>query len=211
MEVCYTAIIGNYDQLKEPLWIDNKKWRFVCYTTENIQSQNWEIIKIAKEHDSVRQARKIKISSNFAADYSLWIDGSVQVIGNLNEFTQQLKQYDISAMFHPHRKNLIEECAAIIKYKKGNEMIARSQVLKYRLENYHCNDLTATGIVYRKNNNNTQHQAKIWLNEVMTKSHRDQMSFDYSCWKSGISPYKFPYSVINSSVFRHSQHLHKMK
>lgn len=209
--VIYTAIIGNYDILQLPQW-NSPNWHFICFTTEEIHSSNWQVIRLEKEKDQIRQARKIKIMPlQLDYKYSLWVDGNIQVIGNLDEFIEPMKTFDISLMSHPHRSNLQQECDAIIKYKKDEALIVRSQLMQYRIEKYNCNNLSATGILFRKNNSIVNKHAEIWLNEVMTKSHRDQMSFDYACWKTNVTAHKFPFSVIRSRYFNHTPHPHRQR
>jgi len=118
--VCYTCVTKNYDTLQEVLWKDVKNWRFLCFTTENIRSKTWEIIKLKREADPIRQARKIKITSTFDCNYSIYVDGNIRVVGDLNSFVRPLKKYDIALMNHPHRSNLEEEVDAIIKMIRNN-------------------------------------------------------------------------------------------
>ena len=128
------------------------------------------------------------------------------MIGDLNKFVLPLKSYDIALMQHPHRSNLVDEVEAIIKRRKDNEDIVRRQLFMYLLDDYHCNELSATGILFRRNNELTRRHAESWWKEVLTKSYRDQLSFDYCCMQSGIVPYRFPYEVITSETFNYSGH-----
>lgn len=211
MNVCYTAICSSYDELKDPLWIDKNNWRYICFTTQNLNSKVWEIVKIEQQQDSTRQARNIKINSTFDCDFYLWVDANIRIIGDLNSFIEPLKRFDISLMTHPHRRSIVEEMKAIIKYKKDNVKVVQSQILRYQLEGYDKKELAATGILLRKNNDIVKKHAKIWINEVLTKSCRDQLSFYYSCWKTGVVPHLFPYSKIDSDIFKYSLHLNRQK
>jgi len=70
MKVIYTAITGNYDSLTVP--VISEGWKYICYTTEDIKSDVWEIVKVPKEKDSVKQARRIKIVPPFKCECCLW-------------------------------------------------------------------------------------------------------------------------------------------
>lgn len=211
MNVCYTANIDNYDILRPPF--KSKDWKFICFTTLDINSNGWELIKVNRTDNKIKQARCLKIlpAFDFPIERFLWVDANIEIIGDLNQFIEPLQNYDLSLMSHPHRQTLQQEIAAIIKYRKDKESIVRKQLLKYRIEGYHCNELAATGIVLRKYNQLVINQAHIWKNEVISNSHRDQMSFNYSCWKSKLKPHYFPYNEINGQFFKYHLHPHKIK
>ena len=59
----YTGIIGDYDQLKEPLFT-SENIEYICFTNNmNVKSKNWKIVLVDNEHglDNVRLARYIKM------------------------------------------------------------------------------------------------------------------------------------------------------
>lgn len=215
MKICYTAIIGEYDTLRDPLVID-PNWVYICFTTNrNITSNIWTIIYIdLNEFDPIRQARKIKIRPDFdQIDYThyLWIDANIQVKTSLNKFVESLLNHDISLMNHPVRNNLEDEAIAIIELRKDYANVIAQQLSTYQSEGYPCNELAATGVIFRKNNNRVNEHASWWINEVNKHSYRDQMSFNYICWKLKIQPNYFSYDVIKNQNFIYHKHLKKVK
>ena len=212
MNCCFTCITGNYDILQEPLWKD-KDWRFICFSDENINSNGWEIIKVPKQEDKKRLARSIKILPTFPfeVDNYFWVDANIAIVGDLNTFINPLLDHDLSVMRHPHRTTLDQEVEACLKYKKDDPYILGEQLLKYKQNGYVSKELAATGIIFRKQNPLVNDHAKFWLEQIKQYSHRDQMSFNYSCWKTGLQPNYFPYDVIDDGVtFKYSYHPHRL-
>lgn len=212
MKICYTAIIDDYDSLREPLFTD-PDWIYICFTTNrNLKSNVWKFIYLEKEINPIKQARKIKILPSFDMKclYYLWIDANIQIKSSLNLFTENLLQYPISLMSHPDRNNLFDEAVAIIRLKKDRADIINNQILEYQNQGYKCNELAATGILLRNKSLLTNNHAYIWMNEIIKHSHRDQMSFNYACYKIGIKPNYFPYDVIRDDKFIYHKHLKKV-
>lgn len=212
MIVVYTSIIGKYDELREPLWF-SKDYKFVCFTDQPLKSKIWQIVNIPTQDDKTRLARKIKIESKFDAELSIWIDGNLRVIGNLDKFIRRYKltNFDFSLLTHPDRSTLAEEATAIVKFNKDAKVIVDHQVTRYKTEGYGCNELACTSIIVKKNKPIVNKQAEVWLNEVMTKSKRDQMSFNYACWKVGLRPHYIPFRERDERTFKYYLHPHKLK
>ena len=157
MNICYTAITGShYDILFEDHFT-HPNWKFVCYTTEDIQSKTWQIIKIDRKQHPIKQAREIKVSFP-EGDYEhyLWVDANVHPIGDLNKFIKSFNIGDINVMKHPDRTNIIQELEAIVKYKKDKRKIVAHQLKKYQQKRYAINELAHTSILLRKKTKQTQ-------------------------------------------------------
>jgi len=77
-KVCYTAIIGDYDKLHDPL-IVTPGWDYICFTDDkDIKSNVWEIKHIEKDPDlcNRRNSYKFKyIQCPYikSYDYSIWL------------------------------------------------------------------------------------------------------------------------------------------
>ena len=204
--VVYTAIIGDYDALNTPLII-NPDWDYICYTdNKNLSSDVWEIRHVGQsELDNVRTARKIKIGMEDvidAYDYSIWVDGKITIIGDLREM---IDRYSISSpiLCFPHFQKdcAYEEALSCIRMGKGNSDEIERQVDWYRKEGYpENNGLIDSCVLVRDHNDRALRETmNIWLNEVLNRSSRDQISFGYSCWKTGLK-----YDLCNLSIASNS-------
>lgn len=191
--VLYTAIIGNYDELKlAPNHITG--WDYICFTDNNnliLNNKGWDIRIIENTKDNRRTARRLKILcfeylKNY--DLSVWIDGNIQL-----KVTPDIliKKYGsrFTTLKHRRRDCIYKEANAVIKYGKGNANIVTNQILKYKNENFPKGyGLAATRFLIRENNIRLNSFMKLWWNEVKNGSFRDQLSFNYVCWKTGIHP-----------------------
>ena len=216
--VCYTCITGNYDSLKQPK-IVSPGIDFICFTDSCNIKQNgiWRMLPIPNDIqylNNVKKQRIVKICPHRYLkqyDTSIWIDGNIQVIGDLNEF---IKQYDLNenplyTRIHPRRNCIYDEAEACINISKDSRKKIESQVNKYRNDGYPKHiGMVETGIMLRRHNNiRCQMICNEWATELLNNSHRDQLSFNYVCWKNhyvpGILKNEFK---INNKFFRISNH-----
>lgn len=193
MKLCYTAIFGKYDTLKEPL-VKTPGWEYVCFTDQPLESKVWEIMPIDPKitvgiSTDQRKARRMKIEGGMCWDDqdSIWFDASIQIKGNLDDLVKPAAEFDGMVLRHPHRSNVYQEAQAIIKRQKDSQSCVSRQMQKYQMENFiQTTPLVATGILYRKNNAATRDFSRIWWDEIKNHSHRDQLSFNYALQKVGV-------------------------
>lgn len=209
-KVIYTVIIGDYDELLIPSYV-NSNWDYVCFTdNDNIKSDFWEIRKIeglntnkAKENRIYKILPHIYLSQY---DYSLYIDGNFRIIGDIEQYiTKFSKDNAMICFIHPDRNCIYEEAKACISLKKDSETVIKNQIEKYKSENYpKDHGLIASGILFRKHNDPYVIQAMdLWWNEVKSHSHRDQLSFNYICWKNDFKYDKCNLSIWGNEYFEH--------
>jgi hypothetical protein len=202
--VVYTAITGEYDNLTKPLYI-NPSWKYICFTNnKSISSDIWEIRYLENDAklDNIRLARRCKILCTEYLpdyDYSIWCDGKIQIKSDLYDI---IKLYHLSSpmlcMPHYERNCIYEEANACIEAKKGNEKEILNQISRYRSENYpEHNGLVDSCVLFRCHNNKKLNQMlQMWWHEIENESTRDQLSFEYSCWKTN-----FRYDLCNFSIY----------
>lgn len=190
--VIYTAITGNYDDVKEPKYI-NPNYDYILFTNNpQIKSNLWQVRLIDNEGqlDNVRLARKIKILGHkylTEYDYSVWVDSKFEIIDNLEEYIHAYRKTEPILCF-PHYEN---DCAYKEKelcelFKKDDSGIMEKQMERYRNEGYPVgNGLVETGILVRDlKNARLIRVMETWWQEILNGSKRDQLSFNYSCWKN---------------------------
>ena len=190
----YTAITGNYDELLIPEYV-NDNFDYICFTdNKDLKSDFWEIRLMEElDLDKIRKARHYKILPHLYLeeyDYSLWIDGNFRIIGNLEYFINEYaKNNKLMGIIHEERNCIYEEANACINLGKDSEEIISSQMKKYKVEGYPENQgLIASGILFRDHKD-----AEIiklmedWYKEVINHSKRDQLSFNYVCWKNSFN------------------------
>lgn len=215
--VCYTCITGNYDQLQEPKVVSTGI-DYICFTDSPIQSNVWKQRKIPLELQylsNVKKQRVVKICPHrYLSEYdvSIWIDGNISIIGNLNQF---IKQYDLNdsplySRIHPCRNCIYQEAKACIEMGKDFEGNVQKQIQKYKDESYPENiGMVETCILLRKHNDEKCVSIdNAWATELLQQSHRDQLSFNYICWKQNFLPgfLTKEFKINDNNYFRMIQH-----
>ena len=207
--VVYTCISGSYDSLKDVVKKESNI-DYICFTNQDIESETWEIRKIPKYLESLEQtkiARCVKILPHlFLPEYeiSVWVDGNIQVLGNINKFISENIFNYFSISKHPDRICTYEEAKAVINLNKDNSDIVNKQIEKYRNNEFpENNGMVQSGIIIRKHNDKECIDiSKRWWNEVKKWSKRDQLSFNYSIWNKDVKIDIMKPSIISSEYFQ---------
>ena len=181
--VVYTAITGGYDNLKDPIFVENGI-KYVCYTNNKQLSSNvWEIRYVNSNHMSdVMLARYIKLHPNDyfkEYEYSIWVDGKYEIRDNLIEYAQKyLRDTEMLCFPHYYRKCLYDEAATCIYVGKGNKEDIIRQISSYYNEGIGMNmGLYETGCIVRKHSDIVvQRIMEEWWEELSEYSYRDQLS-----------------------------------
>lgn len=178
-KVIYTAIIGNYEELKEPDFI-TPGWKYVCFTDQPFKSNTWEIRPIEPGPQPQRKAREIKIlfHNYVQADQIIWADGSFRIYANLDTFWNKHFNLDFSAPSHPLRQCVYQEAQICIKNKRGPEEEITPQIQHYaKIGIPPRNGLIGSGILLRKASPECISLCEDWHEEVKQWSTRDQLAF----------------------------------
>tara|TARA_R110001592_G_scaffold311902_1_gene586928 strand:- start:75 stop:770 length:696 start_codon:yes stop_codon:yes gene_type:complete len=221
-KVIYTAIFGGYDQLPDPEYIP-KNWDFVCFTDSNIQSNIWDVRKVpAIYEDSTRNARKYKVLPHrWFPNYthSLWVDGNILIRENVNELIENYL-LETNLAVHDHNQNLLDPRDCVYKeaqmilhfgkqnggnYKDDPNLIIK-QMNHYIKEHYPSNNsLAVTMQLLRKHNEDDCIKAmEQWWEEIKYRSKRDQLSFNYSLWKTNMPFNYFKGDSRDNKYFLHT-------
>jgi len=217
-KVIYTAIFGGYDQLPDPTF-KPKDWDFICFTDSDIQSDIWDIRKVpAIYEDSTRNARKYKVLPHRwfpDYDYSLWVDGNIIIRDNINDLIPNYLQ-KVNLAVHDHNQNLLDPRNCVYKEAeiifhfgkingnyKDNPILIKNQMEKYIKEQYPPNNsLAVTMQLLRRHNEKDCIKAmEQWWEEIKYGSKRDQLSFNYSLWKTNMSFNYFKGDSRNNKYF----------
>ena len=195
--VVYTAILGGYDDLKEPLLkLDNID--YVAFLDKNLNCETqWKIksipenIKELKNNTLINRYLKFHPSELFKDyDYAIYIDGNIKVISDLTSMTYSVnKEIGISLHKHQYRDCVYNEIEACKLLKKGNYKLLKEQVERYKAEGFPNNYgmLEGTVIVSDLNNDKATNLLNEWWEEFKnSESLRDQIALPYVLWKNKI-------------------------
>lgn len=128
-----------------------------------------------------------------AVDYTLWVDASMSLIVDPMELIELMGDNDLMTFQHRHRTTILEEGQTVVKIKQQDPRVITNQINYYSQEGYR-NDvaLPETGLLLRRVNDKIRAFNAFWYSQILAFSVRDQMSFGYSAWKTGIKVGFFP-------------------
>lgn len=207
MIAVYTAIIGDYDDLKDPIVQSNCD--YICFADHNIKSNVWKIVSISNldlgRLSNVRKARYIKTHPHTLLkeyDKTIWVDANLFIKDDL------LKLVDSSSfkLFkHPFRDCIYDEAVALSTWHIDTQAINRwLEVLKREGYPKHAG-LVETNFMIRDNSEMSIELDECWWAVINSYSYRDQMSLNYLIWK-----YKYDVN-ISDIVIRNSQYIELVK
>ncbi len=198
MIVVYTCITGSYDTLIHQPKFSNVK--YICFSDAISPGmhKNWEVRSIEESNfekpNLLNRFYKILPFKFFEEyDYSLYIDGNIKLKSHpgylLKSFEATKKS--IAAFKHPNRRYLKEEFDACINQKKLNDTEIKEGKFfldSIKEEGFDTNlELVAGYILLRKHDDPKLNNAMSeWLNIVMNKIPRDQLSLVYCLWKNDV-------------------------
>ena len=120
--VIYSAIVGGYDEILQPLVVD-ERFDYVLFSNDIKDSQVgvWQIRPIIYSNpDNTRICRYVKTHpEELLKEYevSVWTDSNVQILSSyVYERIVELEKQDVavSSMWHPARKCIYEEAFAVV-------------------------------------------------------------------------------------------------
>lgn len=199
--VIYTAIVGEYDELQQPEFIDNR-FDYILFSNNISQKQIgvWQVRNISYfNNDYTRVARWVKTHpEELLNDYeaSLWIDGAL-VIKDDYVYNRIIELYNndylIASMWHNQRNCIYKEAAEVVFLGLEHEKIVINWLKKLRKEKYPEEyGLFETNVLYRNHNNyKIKEFDQLWWECIDSYSRRDQLSFNYVLWKKNLNCHYF--------------------
>ena len=194
-KVVYTCITGEYDDLDTPSFI-NGDFDYICFTnTSGMTSNVWDIRPMPAETEGLSQVkmqRYVKINAHKILskyDVSIWVDGSVAIKGDLDKLLDKYVTNSDKAIFvptHPKRDCIYDEAKAVIATRKDKAEIVNPIMDRYKAEGFpaHYGLLQSNILIRKHNDENCIKLMDAWYSELKENSHRDQLSFNYVCWKN---------------------------
>lgn len=213
--VVYTANFGNYDVVKEPLFVDDGI-RYVCFTDDKEFASNiWDVcyIDTSQNEDFALAVRYYKFFPyRLFPDYdvSVWIDSKFQITGDLRTYIEKY-QRESSMLCFPHfeRDCIFDEAAECLHLGKGDPIMLGGQIYQYYMENYpKHNGLYECGCLVRWHEDiKMQKIMEEWWEEICKFSRRDQVSLPYISWKNDYCIDISDLNIKKNSFFKEIGHI----
>jgi len=208
--VVYTALFGDYEELKTPTVI-TAGWRYICYTDQPLASDVWEIIHtpVPEGIDPQRYARWFKIMHWVDWECSIWVDASFRIDTDLNEWWVKRALSSFNAAKHPLRSDFFEECMDCIVSKRGDRVEVDAQMNEYLAAGVpRYNGVIQSGILLRVNTPECIALCEAWWAEMQGRSARDQIAFcKVSAGIKFIYTYLWDYRIAKEFVYFKHKHL----
>lgn len=206
----FTALVGNYDTISQPLVID-ERFDYIlfsdCISESNIGI--WQVRKFNYKNDiPIKMARWVKTHpEELLADYecSLWMDANLDILTSfiynrvIQLFTDNIK---MASVVHPTRKCIYDEMIAVMELGYENEKMIINWGSHIHKEGYPQNaGLFETNLLYRRHHcEEINAFDQLWWSIIEQYSRRDQFSCNYAIWKLGLDTTTiFPAGISTSN------------
>lgn len=215
----YTAIVGNYDEIRQPMAIDGD-FDFLLFsdTVGEKQLGVWKIMPI-EYHNEVKTkvARWVKthpeqLLSEY--EYSVWIDANVLIrndafYSHVKELAEQ--NVMISTLVHPDWTCTYQEMLHLMYLGWESEQTTLEWGSYLRCEGFPRNIGTfETRVLYRNHaKKNVWAFDGLWWDCIERYSRRDQYSFRYCLWKESMECIGFlpnGFHVLDNQFFIVNKH-----
>lgn len=192
----YTCITGGYDRLSEPAVV-SPGTDYICFSDMPCaEGSAWKFLPMPEELDlmsNVKRQRVVKICPHRylppGYDASMWIDGNLTPMDDLLALASR---YDLGSCplytrVHPRNKDVYQEIELCRSLGKEDPVALDALKARYESEKYpKKTGMHETNVILRRHRDaECARLCDQWAVELMKNSHRDQLSFDYVCWKNG--------------------------
>lgn len=194
--VIYSAMVGAYDDILQPLVTDDR-FDYILFSNEIKESTVgvWQVRPIVYHNpDNTRICRYVKTHPEELVpgyEASVWMDSNVQIMTpylyqRVNELFEEGVLF--SSMWHPCRRDIYEEAFAVMNMMVEHESVVVDWCHRLRREKFPPQSgLCETDVMYRKHNVClTSETDELWWHCIDNYSRRDQLSYTYALWKKGI-------------------------
>lgn len=198
--VIYTCLVGAYDDLIQPLIVD-ERFDYICFSNDfNVDKIGvWLIKKIPYDNlDCTRLSRFVKLMPHLCLqnyEYSLYIDSNIQI--TKASFYDKIifcinKGSLISQVAHnfPICDCIYDEIKCCVKCGKISLRQGIETYKKLKKTGFPSHyGLWENNIIFRRHHNEVVKRISLnWWNEYCNGTHRDQLSLAYVYWKNNFVP-----------------------
>ena len=213
----YTAVTGSYDEPVIPTYVHDE-FDYICFTDNpELKSDFWDIRLMEESSlDNIRKVRSYKILAHKYLsdyDYSLWIDTNIELTDSIIDYVHKYSRNNkLLCIKHIERDCIYDEAHTCISSAKDTDIdVINNQMQKYEEEGYpHHNGLISSGVLFR--NHNDPEVIKLmedWFGQLLSGSYRDQLSFNYVCWKNNFTYDSADLFIIKNSYMQLHDHMSK--
>jgi hypothetical protein len=200
--VLYTAIFGGKDELLEPIAVEEGV-DYVCFTDDDtIKSDTYRVVHTNRSVGCPNlTAKEYKFFPHkFVPGYdiSIWMDGNHTPVEPVVPLAKHaLKKHKIAFFKHPERDCLYEEAKVCARYGREDPKKIVNQVAAYKDQGMPRHmGLARGGVIFRRNDPHVEQAMQIWWEHALTFSKRDQISFPFVAWITGLR-----FGILDSKLY----------
>jgi hypothetical protein len=192
----YTFIIGDYDTLKPPT-VMTEGWDYICFTDNpDLQSACWDVRLSTKQgDDATLEDKKFAMKHMIlfhryldGYDVTLSVGGKIEINCNLDVLFRQYFNEDDDMMIcrHPERDCVYDEADVCTALGKDDASRIHAHMQEYRAAGYppHHGLYSSIIIGRRHDRQHLKDMCELWFAELKRGSKRDQLSLNYTIWRS---------------------------
>lgn len=190
----FTCITGAYDALRPPARVE-PDIDYFCFSDSLPTSSGWLPVAIEDcRHTGAAANRWVKIRPHAqprldAYDATLYIDGSIEIVGGLHGFIDACLARDESVLMydHPFRDCVYDEALACAR--AGLDSIGRigRQARAMRAAGFpEHQGLFEAGVIFRRHSPQVASLMDDWWAAFLAGARRDQLSLPFVAWRRGI-------------------------
>jgi hypothetical protein len=195
--VVYTAIFGGYDRLRPPERV-TRDVEWICFSDRQLNVPPWQVHVVrTKQPSASRENRWYKVLAHQVfpeADWTLYLDGSLALrreprntIHAILEDDRSGRERELYAVLHPFNRDAYDEGRWVLQKGLANATLLNDQLARYRRaglpERSGC---AQCGFMIRRHTPAMADFERLWWSEIERGTHRDQISFSYAAWHSGL-------------------------
>ena len=201
----YTIITGNYDNIKQPLVIEEGV-EYILYTnnSEIKDAGAWEVVQIPSEQwlgrtereNNILLSRKVKMLPHKylpkECELSIYMDADMLIKGPLTELLKDLHEETLfAACRHSYCSSVREEIEDLVAKGMVNETQVQQQWQRYVEWGFNDNmGISENGLLIRRHNDASVAQLmELWWTEYQSGCLRDQVSLMPCMYRTDFMPY----------------------
>ena len=194
----YMALFGGYDEIYEPVVVDENCDYFI-FTEQEINSQSiWKKVELSEKEKEFlagltnaernRYFKMVGYKKFSDYEYSIYIDTNLEVYGDLSKLSVYAKNPSGIAMYnHPARGCVYNEAKACVILGKAKKKPVEDQVKVLKQAGMPANyGMCECNVIVRENaNKKCEKLMNEWWEEFRkSTAKRDQLLFPYVLWKN---------------------------
>lgn len=197
-----TALCGNIETLSNPSVVHPNADYFAFVSQTHPNANIWtQLPAYSFSNDSKyalrRNAKIYKILPNFFLpnyEYYIWVDVSHDVIVNPELICSSfLNGFEIAGFRHTRRECIYDEAMILLELGYDHKELIHKQMEFYVSKGYPSkNGMFELSTFVRRNTHAINTACLKWWDNICKFSSRDQLSFMYAMWESGLYPNTIP-------------------